>query len=187
MNTSMVRSLAYPPLLTRVRRALAALFIGALVAMLAGCDASALAAPAEAVRDEAARPAAPGETDVQEAALRFLIANHGAQGMDAYCVSTGWPEANDDPGAALLDRFAGSQPPVVAYSGCTISVAGDTYNATGGPAQWFSLGSAAIRGRRAELDANWHINGRLAEFYHCTLRLAGDAWRVSGCVLVAAA
>jgi hypothetical protein len=187
MNTTMVRTLAYPPLLTRARRALAALVIGAAIALLAGCDAGNLAAPAGALRDQAARPAAPSEADVQEAALRFLFDNHGAEGMDAYCVSTGWPEANNDPEAALLDRFAGSQPPTVPYSACTISVSGDTYDATGGPAQWFSLGPAAITGRRAELDANWHINGRLAEFYHCTLRLAGDNWRVAGCTLVAAA
>ena len=57
MNTTMVRSLAYPPLLARARRALAALFIGALVAMLAGCDAGALAAPAGALHDGAARAA----------------------------------------------------------------------------------------------------------------------------------
>lgn len=187
MNTTMVRSLAYGPLLTRARRALAALVIGAVIALVAGCESGIPAAPAGALRDQAARPAAPTVTDVQEAALRFLIDNHGAEGMDAYCVSTGWPEANDDPDTALLDRFAGSQPPVVAYSGCTISVTGDTYNATGGPAQWFSLGPATFRGRRAELDANWHINGRLAEFYHCTLRLAGDTWRVAGCTLVGAA
>lgn len=56
MNTSMVRSLAYPPLLTRARRALAALFIGSMIALLAGCDAGALAA----------RPDA-GETGVREA------------------------------------------------------------------------------------------------------------------------
>jgi tryptophan-rich sensory protein len=37
MNTTMVRTLAYPPLLTRARRALAALVIGALVALAAGC------------------------------------------------------------------------------------------------------------------------------------------------------
>lgn len=46
MNTMMIRSLAYPPLLTRARRALAALFIGALIALVAGCDAGALVAAA---------------------------------------------------------------------------------------------------------------------------------------------
>lgn len=56
MNTTMLRSLAYGPLLTRARRALAALVLGALVALAAGCEAGALAAPpAAALRGEAAR------------------------------------------------------------------------------------------------------------------------------------
>ena len=37
MYTTMVRTLAYPPLLARARTALAALVIGALVALAAGC------------------------------------------------------------------------------------------------------------------------------------------------------
>ncbi len=178
-----VRALPLAALRTRPRRALAALLLGALW----GCDVSSVSAPSAALADEAARPAVTTEADVHEATLRYMFANHGATGMDAYCVSTGWPDASNDPDAGLLARFAGSQPPVVPYSSCTISISGDTYNPTGGPAQWFSLGAATITGRRAELDANWHINGRLAEFYHCTLRLAGSTWRVSGCTLVAAA
>lgn len=127
------------------------------------------------------------EFDVHEATLRYMFADKGATGMDAYCVSTGHPDADVDPSPLLLDRFAGNAPPVVAYSSCTISVSGDTYNATGGPAQWFFLGSAAISGKRAQVTTGFHINGRLYERFDCDLRQTVAGWSVTGCTLVAAA
>lgn len=77
MITTIARSLAYAPLVTRARRALAALFIGGMIGLLAGGDAGALAAPAAPLPDAAARPAAPSETDVHKAAPHFLIAPRG--------------------------------------------------------------------------------------------------------------
>jgi hypothetical protein len=89
--------------------------------------------------------------------------------------------------AALLSRFSSNVPPVVAYSNCTISVGGDAYIPTGGPAEWFFLGTPAISGKRAEIDAGFHVNGRLSERFHCALRLAGTTWSVSQCTLTGAA
>ncbi|HEY0017691.1 MAG TPA: hypothetical protein VGC13_15370 [Longimicrobium sp.] len=125
--------------------------------------------------------------DVQESTLRYLFSTKGAEGMDAYCVSTGYPESDDDAAATLLARFADQKPAVVALSGCTISVSGDTYNATGGPAEWFKVGSPQVQGRKASIPAAFHINGRLAESFLCELRYHRGAWTVAGCELTAAA
>jgi hypothetical protein len=165
------------------RRAAAAL----LLATVWACESAPIAVPDTALRNEADRPAPINPVDVQESTLRWLMENRGAEGFDAYCVSTGWPEANNDPSPELLNRFAGNQPPVVPLSHCTISVTGNTYNPTGGPAQWFFVGDPVITGRVAEIQGGFHINGRLAEFYRCTLRLTGQGWRVHECVLTGAA
>ncbi|HEX5727578.1 MAG TPA: hypothetical protein VFX98_19050 [Longimicrobiaceae bacterium] len=174
--------MSFATLRTGAARAAAALLIAGAWA----CESAELAAPDQVLFDER-RPAPTSEVDVQEATFRWLFENKGATGFDAYCISTGWPESNDDPSAELLARFAGNQPPVVPLSDCTISVAGDTYNPTGGPAQWFFVGPATITGRTATLDAGFHINGRLAEFFDCTLRLTGQGWVVRECVLTGAA
>lgn len=162
---------------------LASFAVAALV--LAACESQPTAPVAAPVRSDADRLVVNVE-DVQETTLRYLFANKGATGMDAYCVSTGYPDFDNDPASTLLDRFAGSTPPVVALSGCTISVSGDTYNATGGPAQWFKVGSPTVVGRTATVPAAFHINGRLAEWYSCSLRYQ-QAWVVTGCDLVGAA
>lgn len=166
---------------TFTRAAAALLLAGAAWA----CDSAPTAAPAGALLNETDRPAVTSPADVQAATLQWLIENKGAVGFDAYCVSTG--ENDADPVQALLDRFAGNVPPVVPLSSCTVSATGDTYNPTGGPAQWFFLRDPVITGRVAELDAGFHINGRLAEFFHCTVRLTGQGWVVRECELTGAA
>lgn len=159
-----------------------------LIASAWACESAAPTAPLAARLDgDADRPIATSPVDVQESTLRWLIDNKGAAGFDAYCVSTGWPEANNDPSVDLLNRFAGNVPPVVPYSHCTISATGNTYNPTGGPAQWFFLGDPIITGRTAEIQAGFHINGRLAEFFRCSLRLTGQGWVVRECILTGAA
>ncbi len=60
-------------------------------------------------------------------------------------------------------------------------------DSTGGPAQWFFLGSAAISGKRAQVTTGFHINGRLYERFECDLRQTVSGWSVTGCTLVAAA
>lgn len=170
---------------TTLRRAAAALMLFALGA----CEAAPTAARTAAGRaDEDGRVASP-DWDVHETTLRYLFANHGAADRDAYCVSTGYPDATDDPSQVLLDRFTGTTPPVVPYSHCTISVSGDTYNPTGGPAQWFFLGAPQYTQNysRATIQTGWHINGRLVEWYSCSLRATGTGvWSVSSCTLTAA-
>jgi hypothetical protein len=84
-------------------------------------------------------------------------------------------------------QIAGSTPQVVPYSSCTISIGGDTYNPTGGPAQWFFPSSAAVSGKRAKVTTGFHVNGRLFERRECELRQTGTGRSVSGCVLTAAA
>ena len=153
--------------------------------VLSACESQPTAAPAGALLNETDRLVVNVE-DVQEATLRYMFANKGATGMDAYCVSTGYPDADSDPSSTLLDRFAGSTPPVVALSGCTISISGDTYNATGGPAEWFKVGTPTVTGRTATVQTGFHINGRLAESFVCGLRYR-DAWTVTGCTLTGAA
>lgn len=166
---------------TRGLRAAAALML--LAAW--GCESARVTAPEAALKSDG-RVISP-EFDIHESTLRYMFANHGATGMDAYCVSTGYPDADNDPSTLLLDRFAGNTPQVVPYSSCTISIGGDTYNPTGGPAQWFFLSSAAISGKRARVTTGFHINGRLFERWECDLRQTGTGWSVSGCVLTAAA
>jgi hypothetical protein len=177
----MTTKIRKPSLRTRGLRAAAALLLVAAW----GCESARVTAPEAAVKSDG-RVVSP-EFDIHEATLRYMFASHGATGMDAYCVSTGHPDATNDPGSLLLDRFAGSSPQVVAYSSCTITVGGDTYDPTGGPAQWFFLGSAAISGRRATVSTGFHVNGRLAEWYDCNLRQTGTGWSVSGCTLTATA
>ena len=162
---------------------LASFAVAALV--LAACESQPAASVAAPLHNDADRLVVNVE-DVQEATLRYLFANKGATGMDAYCVSTGYPDFDNDPTSTLLDRFAGNTPPVVALSGCTISVGGDTYNATGGPAEWFKVGTPTVTGRTAEIAAGFHINGRLAESFICDLRYQ-QAWTVTGCTLTGAA
>jgi hypothetical protein len=153
--------------------------------VLAACESQPTASVAAPLHNDADRLVVNVE-DVQETTLRYLFANKGAEGMDAYCVSTGYPDFDNDPSSTLLDRFAGNTPQVVALSGCTISVGGDTYNATGGPAQWFKVGSPTVTGRTATVPAGFHINGRLAESFSCNLRYQ-QAWVVTGCDLTGAA
>lgn len=158
----------------------------AAVLVLAACESQPTAtASAAAPRSDADRLVVNVE-DVQEATLRYMFSTKGATGMDAYCVSTGYPDFDNDPSATLLDRFAGNTPPVVALSGCTVSVSGDTYNATGGPAEWFKVGTPTVTGRTATIQTGFHINGRLSESFVCDLRYR-DAWTVTGCTLTGAA
>ncbi len=168
---------------TRSRFAAAALLLTALW----GCEsADGVAGPGAARTDETLAAPAPSVAEVQEATFRHLIASSGASGFDAYCISTG--ENDADPSPELLAAFAGSQPPVVPLSDCTISVTGDTYNPTGGPAQWFFVRGVTFTGRVATVDAGWHINGRLAEFYRCTLHPGPQgSYVVRECELVGAA
>lgn len=162
---------------------LASFAVAALV--LAACESQPTASAAAPLRSDADRLVVNVE-DVQEATLRYLFANKGATGMDAYCVSTGYPDFDNDPSTSLLDRFAGNTPPVVPLSSCTISVGGDTYNVTGGPAEWFKVGTPNVTGRTAEIAAGFHINGRLAESFSCDLRYQ-QAWVVTSCTLTGAA
>ncbi len=154
--------------------------------ILAACESQPTAAVAGAPLLNDADRLVVNVEDVQEATLRYMFSTKGAEGMDAYCVSTGYPDADNDPSASLLARFAGNTPPVVALSGCTISIAGDTYNATGGPAEWFKVGTPTVTGRTATIQTGFHINGRLAESFLCDLRYR-DAWTVTGCTLTGAA
>lgn len=157
----------------------------AAVLVLAACDQQPTAAPAaSALRSDDVRVVNPA-FDVQEATLRWLIDNKSATGLDAQCVSTGFPDFDNDPSPLLLDRFAGSTPTVVPLSSCTVDVSGITYNPTGGFAQWFKLGEPVIDGRRATLPAAMQLNGRLYEGYECQVRLQ-QAWTVTNCELVIA-
>ena len=156
-----------------------------LLAAAWGCDQAAISAPEAAGANVIASTAA--ELEIHTATLQWLIDNKSATGLDAQCVSTGHPDFTNDPGADLLARFAGRTPPVVPYSNCTISVTGDTYNPTGGFAEWFFLGTPAISGGRAEIDAGFHLNGRLSERFRCHLRQTGATWAIRRCDLTFAA
>jgi hypothetical protein len=157
-----------------------------LIVSAAACDsASSISAPEGAAALNVASTTV--DVDIQAAALQWLIDNKSATGLDAQCVSVGYPEADLDPGADLLSRFAGRTPPVVAFSSCTISIGGDTYNPTGGPAEWFFLGTPTISGKQAEIPAGFHLNGRLTERFLCTVRQQGAAWTVRNCTLTGAA
>ena len=156
-----------------------------LLAGAAACESADISAPEAASANVIASTA--DELEIHVATLQWLIDNKSATGLDAQCVSTGHPDFTNDPGADLLARFAGRTPPVVAYSSCTISISGDTYNPTGGPAEWFFLGTPAINGTRAEIDAGFHLNGRLSERFHCFLRSTGTTWAIRRCDLTFAA
>ena len=153
--------------------------------VLAACESQPTASAAGASFDEGDRVAQSTPLDVQEAALRWLIENKSATGLDAQCVSTGYPETTTDPSSLLLDRFAGRTPPVVPISDCTVEVGGITYNPTGGFAQWFKLGEPVITGRTATIETAMQLNGRLFEAYECDARLR-NVWTITRCTLVAA-
>lgn len=160
--------------------------LAAAVLVLAACEQQPLATPASARMEEAQRVSATAPLDVQTAALEWLIANKSAQGIDAYCVSTGYPELTEDPSASLLERFAGRKPAVVPLSECTVEISGITWNQTGGFAEWLKVGEPQIRGARAAIPAAFQLNGRLFEAFQCEARRRHDAWTVTDCVLVAA-
>ena len=153
--------------------------------VLAACEQQPTAAPAQASFNAGDRIASSVTLDVQEAALRWLIANKSALNIDAQCVSSGYPELDDDASSLLLDRFAANKPAVVPLSACTVDVSGITYNATGGYAQWFKLGEPQVAGRRATLPAAMQLNGRLYEGYECHARLQ-NVWVVTDCALTIA-
>lgn len=166
-----------------VRTGRAASFAAALI-VLAACEQQPTASAASALRSEGDRVVNPA-FDVQEATLRWLIANKSATGIDAQCVSTGFPDADNDASPLLLDRFAANKPAVVPLSSCTVDVSGITYNPTGGFAQWFKLGDPVIQGRRATLPAAMQLNGRLYEGYQCQARLQ-NVWTIVDCELTIA-
>jgi hypothetical protein len=167
--------------MTKTLRGAAAAF---LIASAWACDSAPTASPETAALNVVT---ASVDVDVQAATLQWLIDNKSATGLDAQCVSVGYPNADVDPGADLLDRFAGRIPPVVAYSNCTISIYGDTYNPTGGQAEWFFLGTPTISGKSAEIAAGFHLNGRLSERFLCNLRQTGGVWAIRNCTLTASA
>ena len=170
--------------MTKIFRAGARTTAALLIASAWACESAAISAPEGASLADAATAA---DVDVQAATLQWLIDNKSATGLDAQCVSVGYPDADLDPGADLLNRFAGRTPPVVAYSSCTISIGGDVYNPTGGPAEWFFLGAPTFSGKSAEIAAGFHLNGRLTERFLCKLRQTGSVWSVRGCTLTGAA
>lgn len=167
-----------------IRTGRAASIAAAALMVLAACEQQPTATAAPALRADGDRVVNPA-FDVQEATLRWLIANKSATGIDAQCVSVGYPDLNDDPSPLLLDRFDGSTPPVVPLSACTVDVSAITYDATGGLAQWFKLGEPQITGRRATLPAAMQLNGRLFEGYECHARLR-NVWTVTDCTLTIA-
>lgn len=167
-----------------IRTGRAASFAAAVL-VLAACEQQPTASVASARLDEGERIASSTTLDVQEAALRWLIANKSATGIDAQCVSSGYPDLDNDPSSLLLDRFSTNTPPVVPLSACTVDVSAITYNATGGLAQWFKLGEPVVSGRRATIPAAMQLNGRLFEGYECEARLQ-STWTVSTCNLTIA-
>lgn len=167
-----------------IRTGRAASLAAALI-VLAACEQQPTASAAGALRNDGERIASSTTLDVQEATLRWLVANKSATGIDAQCVSAGFPNGTTDPSSLLLDRFSASTPPLVPISGCTVDVSAITYNATGGLAQWFKLGDPTVTGRTAVIPAAMQLNGRLFEGYECHARLQ-NAWTVTDCVLTAA-
>ena len=155
-----------------------------LIAFAWACESHQIAAPEAA---SASFFASSADVDVQAATLQWLIDNKSATGLDAQCVSVGYPDADLDPGADLLDRFFSHVPAVVPYSSCTIGVSGDLYKPTGGAAEWFFLGTPTVTRRSAEIAAGFHLNGRLSERFLCKLRQTGTGWTVRGCTLTSAA
>lgn len=168
-----------------IRTGRAASFAAAVL-VLAACEQQPLATAAAASFEEAERVSATAPLDVQTATLEWLIANKTAEGIDAYCVSTGYPDLTDDPSTALLDRFAGRKPAVVPLSECNVDVSGITWNQTGGFAEWLKVGEPQIRGAKATIPAAFQLNGRLFEAFECEARRRQDVWTVTDCVLVAA-
>ena len=163
------------------------IFRGALAALLIAfawaCESHQIAAPENGSLNFFATSA---DVDIQAATLQWLIDNKSATALDAQCVSVGYPDATLDPGADLLDRFFSHVPPVVPYSDCIIGIGGDVYRPTGGPAEWFFLGTPTVTRRSAEIAAGFHLNGRLSERFLCKLHQAGEEWRVRGCTLTSA-
>jgi hypothetical protein len=159
--------------------------LAAALMVLAACEQQPTASAAGVLASEGDRVASSTPLDVQEAALQWLIANKSATGIDAQCVSTGYPGLNADPSSLLLDRFAAGTPAVVPLSSCTVDVSAITYNPTGGLAQWFKLGEPVVTGRTATFEAAMQLNGRLFEAYACEARLR-NVWVVTGCELTAA-
>jgi hypothetical protein len=158
----------------------------AAVLVLAACEQQPLATPASARMEETERVSATAPLDVQAATLEWLIANKTADGIDAYCVSTGYPDLTEEPSASLLERFAGRKPALVPLSECTVDVSGITWNQTGGFAEWLKVGEPQVRGAKATLPAAFQLNGRLFEAYACEAKRHQGAWTVTDCVLVAA-
>ena len=167
-----------------IRTGRATSFVAAVL-VLAACEQQPTASAASALRNDGERIASSTTLDVQEATLHWLIANKSATGLDAQCVSSGYPDLDNDPSSLLLDRFATNTPPVVPLSACTVDVTGITYNPTGGFAQWFKLGEPVVSGRRATIPAAMQLNGRLFEGYECEARLQ-STWTVSTCNLTIA-
>ena len=173
--------------MTMTRSTLRAALAAVLAAGAWACESAQLPAPDAALGSEIAAAPVADPLGAQAATLQWLIDNKGIETFDAYCVATGFPETQTDPSPELLALFAGSTPPVVPASDCTQGIGGNTYNPTGGPAQFFLLGDPVITGRRATVESGFHVNGRFAEFFRCELILTGQGWRVRECVLTAAA
>jgi hypothetical protein len=168
--------------LTRSFAAAALLLVSATA-----CETGGIAGPGQSARFDLVEAApVPSADAVQSATLDWLIANRGISSFDAYCVSVG--DADADPSPVFLAAYAANQPPVVPLSSCTVAVTGTTYNPTGGPAQWFFLRDPVFTGRRARIDAGFQVNGRLAEFYTCTLHPGPQGtYVVQNCTLTGAA
>jgi hypothetical protein len=167
--------------MTKILRGAAAAL---LIAVAWACESHQIASPEGASLHVFASSE---DVDVQAATLQWLIDNKSATGLDAQCVSVGYPDAELDPGHDLLDRFFNYVPAVVPYSSCTIDLGGDRYRPTGGAAEWFFLGTPTVTRRSAEIAAGFHLNGRLSERFLCKLRQTGTGWAVRNCTLTAAA
>ena len=167
--------------MTIIVRSAAAAF---LIAFAWACESHQIASPETASLKVFASSA---DVDVQAATLQWLIDHKSAAGLDAQCVSVGYPDADLDPGADLLDRFFSHVPAMVPYSSCAIGVSGDLYRPTGGAAEWLFLGTPTVTRRSAEIAAGFHLNGRLSERFLCKLRQTGAGWAVRGCTPASAA
>jgi hypothetical protein len=155
-----------------------------LIAFAWACESHQIASPETASLNIFASSE---DVNVQAATLQWLIDNKSATGLDAQCVSVGYPDEDLDPGHDLLDRFFSYVPAVVPYSSCTIGVSGDLYRPTGGAAEWFFLGTPTVTRRSAEIAAGFHLNGRLSERFLCKLHQTGATWTVRSCTLTSAA
>ena len=72
-----------------------------LIAFAWACESHQIASPETASLNVFASTE---DVEVQAATLQWLIDNKSATGLDAQCVSVGYPEADLDPGADLLSR-----------------------------------------------------------------------------------